>query len=159
MSAQLSIRRTHGLPLTHCREFFSVLEAPDAAALQGVHQAEFTGPAWVRQAAGPALVLSRFGGWWGKAFLDPTHGVNLFQRNWEIQRGFPFQLETRPSVVDGRPSLFIRYQPDSPLPWPYMADELRRLDAASLLGMTYLNLGGLKRYQFPFLLHFVEELV
>ncbi|MBL8365167.1 MAG: hypothetical protein JNN14_07800 [Comamonas sp.] len=40
----------------------------------------------------------------------------------------------------------------APRPWRWVRDELRTLDASHLLGMTLIDLPGLRGQAFPFLL-------
>jgi hypothetical protein len=43
----------------------------------------------------------------------------------------------------------VRYLPENPFPWPRVVDELRWLDAKTLLGLTLFNAAP----PLPFLLH------
>jgi hypothetical protein len=61
------------------------------------------------------------------------------------------------SLLDGTPTVALHYPPGSPLPWPWIIDEVRRLDEKTLLCMTLVNLSWLPRVPFPFLLHCMEE--
>ncbi len=56
-------------------------------------------------------------------------------------------------MVDRRPCLAVTYPAGSPFPWPQVVDELRFLDDDTLLGLTLVNMRGLNRLAFPFLLH------
>jgi hypothetical protein len=62
-----------------------------------------------------------------------------------------------PSLVDGKPGVTVQYPKDSPFPWPLVVDELRRLDDTTLLGLTIVNAGFLRKLAFPFLLYYQEQ--
>jgi hypothetical protein len=147
----------HALPrsLASLRALFATLAPP--SALAGIYLAEFTGPAWLRRTAGPALALGGLRGWRGKEFLDGRAGSNLVCRGGRLQRVLPFRLDEAASLVDGRVSARVAYGDASPFPWRRIVDELRRLDGARLLGMTVIDLGALRRLAFPFLLRIQEH--
>jgi hypothetical protein len=92
------------------------------------------------------------GGWWGKHFTADGSGMNLVRRGGELRRIFPIRLVPAPSLLDGRPCLSVRYKPECPYPWPHVVDELRSLDERTLLGMTMVNTGVLRKLALPFLL-------
>ena len=139
-------------PLQAFKPIFSSLSSPDRNSLVGVYRAEFTGPAWLRKSAGPSLSLAGMGGWWGKEFSGGTTAVNLVYRGGQLRRIFSMQLVNIPSQVDGKPGLTLQYARNNPFPWPFVIDELRRLDETCLLGLTIINLGFLRKLAFPFLL-------
>lgn len=62
------------------------------------------------------------------------------------------------SQVDGRPGLALHYNGmaqagvPAPFPWRFVRDELRAVDAPTLLGMTVVDLPVLRHLAFPFLL-------
>lgn len=56
------------------------------------------------------------------------------------------------SFIDGKEELALHYKPGNPIPWPFVVDELRRIDENILLGMTIANLRGLRGLAFPFVL-------
>ncbi len=141
----------HNQALRRYAVLFAGLDAPDM--LSGVYRAEFTGPAWLRFIAGPGLWPLGLGGWWGKEFDGQGNGVNLVRRRGELRRIFPLRLIPASSLIDGKPCLSVHYDPACPFPWPHVIDELRRLDDTTLLGMTYANVGVLRRLPLPFLLH------
>jgi hypothetical protein len=66
------------------------------------------------------------------------------------------RLVSTTSAIDGKPTLALIYAQDNPFPWPHIVDELRQLDPEALLGMTYVNRGGLKKLAFPFLIESEE---
>lgn len=149
--------RTHPTYLrhrTHLADFpalFAALPAPEA--LVGTFRAEFTGPWWLRTVAGPGLWPLGLGGWWGKQFAADGSGMNLVRRGGRLQAIFPVHLIYTHSLLDGQSCLAVRYLPECPFPWPYVVDELRWLDTATLLGMTLVDAGPLRRLPLPFLLH------
>jgi hypothetical protein len=95
-------------------------------------------------------------GWWGKQFepADATTlvGVNLLRRHGRLESSYPMRARIAPSRADGGPALVVSYPVPAPWPWRQVTDELRRLDAATLVGLTFSRLpvfaAGL-----PFLLH------
>ncbi len=129
---------------------FARLDAPQA--LSGTYRAAFTGPGWLRRIAPPGLWPLGLGGWWGKQFAADGSGMNLVLRGGELQRIFPIRLVPAQSLLDGKPCLSVRYEPECPFPWPHVVDDLRRLDEHTLLGMTMINAGPLHRLALPFLL-------
>lgn len=145
--------RLDRLPLTAFKPLFAALEAPPTGALKGVYQGRFTGPAWLRRSAGPALLVAGLGGWWGKEFDGAQHGINLVRRKGQYRRIFPLQLVLEPSAFDGMPVMAVHYLPVCPFPWPWVIDELRQVEPGWLLGMSYANAGFLRKIAFPFLLH------
>lgn len=132
---------------------FHELTPPDPADLHGRYQAEFVGPGWLRRAAGPVLSLAGLRGWWGKEFDGLGHGTNLVQVGNELKRLLPMILVAMTSLVDGRPGIALTYSAGSPLPWPWIIDEIRWLDNNTLLGLTMITRGNLHHLAFPFLLH------
>jgi hypothetical protein len=148
------------LSLTSIRRLFNTLDPPDAASMQGLHRGLFAGPGWLRASAGPLLAITGLGGWWGKEFgPSPEAGaINLVLRRGEYRRIFPMYFVQQLSHLDGRHGLALRYQPGNPFPWPLMVDELRRIDGETVLGMSLVDLGGLRRLALPFILHHREAL-
>lgn len=138
--------------LASFQDLFATLAVPEIPALAGTYRGSFVGPGWVRALAGPALVLGGLPGWWGKRFDGEAEGTNLLQRGGKIEHAVPIHLQSRPSLIDGRPAVAVLYPGASPWPLPWLRDELRLLDDRSLLGMTMLALAGLHRFPFPFLL-------
>jgi hypothetical protein len=158
MPENLQARRLNQLPLSAFKPLFVSLPPPGPALTTGAFRAEFTGPAWLRKIAAPGLALVGLGGWWGKVFDGEGAGANLVSRNNALQRIFPVQIALAPSAVDGKPSLAVHYTRGCPFPWPYVVDELRCLDETSLLGLTYVNAGLLRKLCLPFLLHRQEQI-
>jgi hypothetical protein len=138
--------------LNYFRGMFASLAIPEPASIRGVYQGCFVGPAWLRSSAGPALALSGLGGWWGKEFSADGSAINLVLRAGKYGKCFPMKLVPALSFIDGKEGLALHYQQGNPLPWPFVVDELRRIDADTLLGMTIANLRGLRGLAFPFLL-------
>lgn len=146
-----------GASLRALKQRFLSLPAPALSDLAGIYRAEFVGPAWLRTLAQPALALGGLRGWWGKAFDGQGGAANLVVRKGQRCRVLPMTVVTMPSLLDGRSAIALRYPPGSPLPWPWIIDEVRRLDKTTLLCMTLVNLTWLPRVPFPFLLHRTEE--
>ena len=136
---------------------FATLAPPDLVSLPGYHCGQFVGPGWLRAIAPRGLVLLHLGGWWGKELLPDFTGTNLVRpggrrRGGQLQRSFALRVEIAASAIDGKPAAIVRYGAGSPFPWPYVTDELRRLDDDHLLGMTVVPAGVLRRLPLPFLL-------
>lgn len=133
------------------REKYVSLESPEV--LEGVWQGEPLGPGWFRTLAGPGLGLGGLGGWWGKSFDGKGRIDNLVQGKGTLRRTLSGEVRPAASLVDGKPCLRIAYPKGSRLPWPWIVDELRRVDKGELLGMMVLNIGWLPHLAFPFALH------
>lgn len=147
----------NSLSLKQFRDLFVSLPAPEPASIRGVYRAAFVGPGWLRTSAGPALVLSGLGGWWGKEFSADGTAVNIILRAGTFFTRFPMKLVQARSFIDGKDGLSIQYQTGNPFPWMYIVDELRRIDESTLLGMTLVNVNGLRNMAFPFKLQFQEQ--
>jgi hypothetical protein len=145
------------LSLADIRDLFRTLDAPSPDSLSGLYRGAFVGPGWLRSSAGPLLTITGLGGWWGKEVSpDAGRAVNLVRRQGEYQRIFPMYFVQQLSFLDGKPGLVLRYQKDNPFPWPIIVDELRRLDAETMLCMTLVDLPTLRRQTFPFILQSQE---
>jgi hypothetical protein len=145
----------HGMSLSAFPRLFATLPVPQLAGLHGRYSGQFTGPAWVRLLAGPALWLGGLPGWWGKELRSDGTGVNLRRRGTEIATSVPVRLEARPSLIDGTAGITLLYPANARPPLRWVVDELRWLDEheSTLLGMTMLARLGLHRLPVPFLLH------
>jgi hypothetical protein len=103
--------------------------------------------------------MTGLGGWWGKEISrDDGEAINLVHRQGEYHRIFPMYFIQQISFLDRKPGLALRYEKDNPFPWPMILDELRRLDAETILGMTLVDLTVLRRQAFPFILQSQEAL-
>ena len=140
------------LSLGAFRSAFTSLTAPSLESLAGDYRAGFVGPAWLRRFAPPGLVITPLAGWLGKAFDGQGHGINLVRRRGAVQRVLPMTAEWLPSRVDGRPGVTLTYTPGSPFPFAYVVDELRIIDADTLLGLSFATVPWLARLPMPFLL-------
>jgi hypothetical protein len=118
--------------------------------MQGIYQAVFVGPWWLRTIAGPGLYPLGLGGWWGKQFDGSGQGTNIVRRDGRLSPKLPVALAERSSLIDGRPCLAVIYPPESPFPWPWVVDELRSLDDERLLGMTLVARRPLYKIALPF---------
>ena len=142
----------NSLSLNDFRDMFQTLAVPEPESIRGTYRAAFVGPGWLRTSAGPALVLTGLGGWWGKEFHDDGTAVNIVLRAGKFSTRFPMKFVKTPSFIDHKDGLALHYQPGNPFPWMYVVDEIRRIDAATLLGMTLANVNGLHGLAFPFIL-------
>ena len=147
----------NSLSLKKFRDLFVSLPVPDMTSIRGVYRAAFVGPGWLRTSAGPALVLSGLGGWWGKEFRADGTAINIVLRAGKFSTRFPMKLMPYRSFIDGKDGLAVHYQAGNPFPWMYIVDELRQMDDGVLLGMTIANVNGLRNLAFPFTLQFQEH--
>lgn len=120
--------------------------------MRGIYQSAFVGPWWLRAIAGPGLYPLGLGGWWGKQFDGHDQGSNIVRRRGRLTTRLPVTLAEAPSLIDGRPCLAVLYPSESPFPWPWVVDELRRVDDRRLLGMTLVTRSPLNKLALPFLL-------
>jgi len=140
------------MSLREIRKLFSTLEPPPVGALVGIFQGFFVGPGILRRIWGPLLALTGLGGWWGKAFDSPGKAVNLTLQHGRFDRRFPMAAVEQISYLDRQPGLALRYQPDTPFPWPFIVDEMRQIEAGRLLGMTLMDIRPFRQAAFPFVL-------
>lgn len=140
------------LSLGALRAAFTLLTTPSLESLAGAYRAEFVGPAWLRRFAPPGLVITPLAGWVGKAFDSQGHGINLVRRRGLMQRVLPMTAQWLPSRVDALPCVTLTYAPGSPFPFAYIVDELRTVDADTLLGLSFAAAPWLARLPIPFLL-------
>lgn len=134
------------------RAAFAALTAPDLESLVGDYRAEFVGPTWLRRFAPPGLAITPLAGWLGKSFDGQGNGINLVRRRGVVQRVLPMRAQWLPSRVDGRPGVTLTYAPGSPFPFAYVVDELRAIEADTLLGLSFAAAPWLARLPMPFLL-------
>ena len=57
----------------------------------------------------------------------------------------PMRVSEEPSWLDGGAARALRYDLSSPWPWPRVRDELRAINGDTWLGMTIIDLPGLRR--------------
>lgn len=131
------------------RSRWSSLEAVSLDELTGDHEAEFLAP--LRRLAPAGLGLIGLPRWFGKRFRpgpdSSATGVNLVRPSGPgeaLDEVMPMQVRTGRSVIDGGPAVVIDYAPGTRAPWPWVRDELRRLDDRTLVGMTVLDVRGLR---------------
>jgi hypothetical protein len=153
MTISVQAQELNSQSLVSFKSLFAALPAPTMGSVAGTHRSEFVGPWWLRQVAGPGLVPLGLGGWWGKQFDAQGDGLNIVHRRGIIATIMPVRLVEMNSLIDGRPGLAVSYPRDSRLPWPWVVDELRRIDNNCLLGMTLVTKRPLHTIALPFLLH------
>lgn len=147
-----TLEKLNQLSLREIRQLFKTLVPPEANSLRGLQRGLFVGPGWLQRLWGPTLAISGLGNWWGKDFDDKGKAVNLVRRKGLIERRFPMYLVEHVSYMDGQLGLALRYQSGNPFPWPLIVDELRRVDETTVMGMTLVDFGPLRRLAFPFIL-------
>lgn len=115
-------------------------------------RAGFVGPAWLCRIAPGAVALGGLPGWAGKRFTTPGLAVNVLEGGDGLREVMPMRVAQGVSLLDDRPALVLIYGAGSPLLWRRVRDELRVLDAERWLGMTVIDVPGLRRLGWPFLL-------
>ena len=140
------------LSLTGLRRLFRDLPAPAPAMRAGFYQARFIGPWWLRSSGPLGVALGGLPGWQGKRFLSPDSATNVLARRGVQTECLHMHCSEGASPMDGRPSVQLHYGAQAPRPWRWVRDELRVLDSHHLLGMTVIDLPGLRGQAFPFLL-------
>ncbi len=134
------------------KALFSTLQAPAADMCSGFYRAEFIGPWWLRVTGRPSVAMSGLPGWQGKQFLSATTATNVLLKKGQTRHALLMRCVGDVSQVDGKQGLALHYGADAPLPWRWVRDEMRAVDAQHILGMTVINLPLLNRLSFPFLL-------
>ena len=131
--------------------------APEDLLLEDVGDlaASFVPP--LTRIAPPGLGLIGLPHWYGKRFrraVGSIAGVNLVRRGADLAEVLPMTLAVGTSLSDGRPALVVSYAVDAPRPWRWVRDEIRwTADGSSFVGMTYVDLPGVRRIGgTPFLL-------
>lgn len=148
----MEISEFNRYPLRKFRTLFGALSIPQANSLPGRYHDTFVGPAWLRIAVKPALLITGLGGWWGKEIFQDGTAINIVLRNGKLSRCFPMKVICGKSVLDRQNGLALRYQKGNPFPWMFIIDEIRRIDEITLLGMSRLNIPGLRWFAIPFVL-------
>ena len=146
------IEELNAMSLPEIWRYFGTLKPPEPGSLAGYYRGIFVGSAGLRALWGPLLRLTGLGGWWGKKFDTSGNAVNLTIKRGRGEPRFPMFVVTHRSYLDRQPGLAMRYKPGNPLPWPYILDELRRIDDRALLGMTLVDVRPFRRLAFPFIL-------
>jgi len=137
---------------------YKTLKPPVVSTLDGKFQGAFVGPSWLRRIAGPGLIVTGLGGWWGKHFKGDGNAVNLVMRNEAIKEVFPMTLVSGTSLIDGLPVLRLHYESDNPFPWPHIVDELRQIEPGLVLGMTFIKAIMFRGLVLPFTLQYQEQI-
>lgn len=118
-------------------------------------EASFVPP--LHRIAPRGLALVGLPRWFGKRLRADGTGVNLIRprgRGSGLIETLPMQVGAGPSMIDGQPALIVTYPPNGPRPWRWVRDELRERADGVVVGMTVLDLPGLRRLGgTPFLLH------
>lgn len=140
--------------LTELKAMFGSLPAGDEPA--GDYRAEFIGPRPFRAAAPRAIALGGMPRWHGKRFAGNGTAVNLLRdsaaADAPLSERLPMLVGTEPSWLDGQPAIVVSYGPGGPVPWRWVRDEFRTLDARTLLGLTFAGGRWSRHAAAPFLL-------
>ncbi|MCL3817327.1 hypothetical protein [Aeromicrobium wangtongii] len=154
----------HDHRLAELRRRWATLPAPRLDDLTGVFEASYVG-APLRAVAPRGLGLIGLPRWFGKRFEpspgDPgtLSGINLLRTDAATLRPtLPMSARIAPSLADGDPALVVSYPADAPRPWRWVRDEFRPWDDTTLLGMTFVEVPGLRRLPgTPFVLQRADE--
>lgn len=111
--------------------------------------ASFVGPFWLVASAPTVIGLVGLPGWRGKRFLSDTSAINVLASGNER---LLMQVAVMPSLLDGQPTLACTYGSEAPWPWRFVRDEFREMSPNEWLGMTVLDVPGLRRMGWPFVL-------
>ncbi len=127
------------------------LAPPELQAVEGRWEAAFLTP--LRAVAPRGLGLMGLPCWYGKQ-LTTEGGINLVRtRAGTLSETLPMTLREDASWLNAGPALVAGYAADARRPWRWVRDELRVIDADTLLGLTFTDRPGLRRAGLPFLLH------
>lgn len=133
------------LTILDLRKEWRGLRAPELAAVTGDWEASFVTP--LRHLAPAGLGLIGLPKWYGKRLrLDDGRikGVNLLRTDQGLGETLPMEVSLGLSLTDDLPAIVVTYVPGSRKPWPWVRDELRLRQDGSLLGMTYVDLPGVR---------------
>ncbi|MBQ0842609.1 MAG: hypothetical protein KBT61_06545 [Paraperlucidibaca sp.] len=137
------------LSLRAWRQRFPTLALPTTASFTGFWAASFVGPFWLVASAPSAINLAGLPGWRGKRFLSNTSAINVLASGDER---LLMQVAVMPSLLDGQPTLVCTYGSEAPWPWRFVRDEFREMSPNEWLGMTVLDVPGLRSMGWPFVL-------
>ncbi len=122
----------------------------------GDHRAEFIGPRPLRGAAPRAIALGGMPRWYGKRFAGDGTAVNLLRASAAadapLLERLPMTVGIEPSWWDGQPAIVVSYGSAGPIPWRWVRDEFRALEAGILLGLTFAGGRWSRHAAAPFLL-------
>lgn len=138
--------------LADLRQAFRDAALPSLSQRSGFWRARFIGPWWLRLGGRPGVALSGLRGWQGKRFLTPETATNVLRHAHGDVEALTMLCRDAVSDLDGCPVAALSYGSAGPVPWRWVTDELRALDDRTLLGMTRIDLPGLRRLALPFLL-------
>lgn len=127
------------------RRAWSGLGELAAGDLLGDWEASFVKP--LTRIAPPGLGLIGLPQWYGKRFRDvdgTVSGVNLLRDGGGLRETMPMSVDMVTSLIDATPTLAVTYAPGTRKPWPWVRDELRVLDDGVAVGMTVVDLPGLR---------------
>lgn len=134
------------------KRLFSSLPSPPDEMRKGSYRGTFIGPWWMRIQAPAFTALTGLPGWQGKKFVNPDLAVNVLLKGKALREGPQMRWVRCTSQLDGKASVALRYDADGPVPWRWVTDELRLVDATTILGMSVFDLPGLRSIGLPFLL-------
>lgn len=135
-------------PMKEYREVFRQLSPLPAEQLKGSYNQIPLGSVSGTKFWMLSIIIAGLPGIQGKEFDQNGEGFNLCYLVDGIKKIGPIYIAgVGPSIIDGKPSLIIRYRSKR-----YMIDELRFLDENTLMGMGYFKFGFIHSPGYPFLL-------
>ena len=150
------IEQEYGASLKSISSYFSALPEYDGVDSTGLYKAEILGPVWLKTIAKLSLPFAGLPGWCGKR-IEEDGAINLCKVRDGIQERVHMQKAIENSWLDGRSCMVLSYDSSAPVLLRPMRDEFRRIDEATLLGLSIYNLPGLRRISLPFLLKIMAD--
>lgn len=138
--------------LSEIKQIFCELESSRQSIPPAFYRAYFIGPWWLRAMAKPSIALGGLKGWQGKEFISEAQATNILELDSLVIKKLQMSLVDIVSNVDAQQGMALDYGKDAPVPWRWIKDEVRVLDANTLLCMTVIDLPLLRHFQFPFVL-------
>ncbi len=139
------------------KKIFATLPSPAQTMIDGLYEAHFVGPWFMRVSARPTMNIFSLPNWFGKRFLSPSTACNVIIQNGQQQQVIPMQGTYTQSCIDQKDCYTLTYDATAPIPWRYVRDDLKQLSPTVLLGLTTVQLPILSWFKFPFLLVKVEQ--
>ena len=136
--------------LSAWRARFKSLKMPSTEPASGFWKASFVGPFWLTRSAPTAICLGGLPGWRGKRFISKASAINVLASG---EERLPMEIAEMLSLLDCQPALVCTYGAESSWPWRFVRDEFRELSPTSWLGMTIIDLPGIRRLGWPFILN------
>ncbi|NIB38558.1 hypothetical protein HBA55_03120 [Pseudomaricurvus alkylphenolicus] len=125
---------------------------PPATELDGVYEAELTGPNILKPFKRWFLRLTGLPGWRGKHFFG-DYALNMIDKGRGIVSGPKMLIASDTQRIDAQEGLVATYAANAPWMWRRCRDEFRQLGDRSVLGVSYFDIPGFRNTPIMFLLH------